>query len=116
MPAWETSARCNGAPASLVTADVVTRVYACAALAEPCAVGGLGASRGSRRDRIRRARSCGASAVAMTGDSTNAIHRGADACTPAAIRNVRTFTQPFFRAVYRCGDRAAINRLREVIR
>jgi len=35
MPAWETSARCNGAPASLVTADVVTRVYACAALAEP---------------------------------------------------------------------------------
>ena len=52
----------------------------------------------------------------MTGDSTNAIHRVADACTPAAIRNVRTYTQPFFRAVYRCGDRAAINRLREVIR
>ena len=35
MPAWETDARCNGVPATLASADLVTRVYSCAALAEP---------------------------------------------------------------------------------
>lgn len=35
MPAWETEVRCNGVPATLASADIVTRVYACAALADP---------------------------------------------------------------------------------